>query len=133
VAGHVAYHAPIPVFILRAHSDTNMSADVDLHGIDSPHADHPRRVIAPLDGSPLAETALEPARVRAGALARPGSAVIRLALFIAPDRIEREYMPEALLIDGATSYTSERRRYLAVAQVDDWTRPSGVLPRSAWR
>jgi nucleotide-binding universal stress UspA family protein len=98
-----------------------MSADVDLRWIDSPHMDHPLRILVPLDGSPVAEAALEPTRVLASALASTGSALIRLALVIGPDRMEREYMPEALLLDGATAYlerTAQRLRLRCQAAAD---------------
>jgi nucleotide-binding universal stress UspA family protein len=115
---------------MSANSSENSSADVvDWRGIGSPHLDRPLRVLVPLDGSPLAETAIEPACVLASALARPGSAIIRLALVIAPDRMEREYMPEALLLDGATAYlerTAQRLRLRSQAAVDTDAAPCEV-------
>jgi nucleotide-binding universal stress UspA family protein len=139
VAGDVTHHAPMPVFILRAHTDTtrsaDMSADVDRRGLDNPHMDHPLRVFVPLDGSPLAETALEPARALASALAWPGAADIRLALVIAPDRMDRENMPEALLLDGATAYlerTAQRLRRRAQAAADAAADTDAALCEVTW-
>lgn len=103
VASHVAHHAPIPVFILRDHMDK----DTHGHRIERAPVDRPLHVFVPLDGSSLAETVLEPARILACALAGPPPAVIHLALVIAPYGADREYMPEALLLDGATAYLEQ--------------------------
>jgi nucleotide-binding universal stress UspA family protein len=75
-------------------------------------------VLAPLDGSPLAETALGYASALALALAKPGSAHIHLMLVVAPDRAMRKYMPDALLLDGAAAYLEKVAQRLP-SEVDD--------------
>jgi nucleotide-binding universal stress UspA family protein len=61
-------------------------------------------VLVPLDGSPLAETVLAPARALALALAAPGPADVHLTLVVAPYKAERTNMPDALILDGAKAY-----------------------------
>lgn len=96
VADHVAHHSPVPVLITREGAGSSMLVRADER--------RPLHVLVPLDGSPLAETALECAGALALALAKPGSAHVHLMLVVAPDRAMRTYMPDALLVDGATAY-----------------------------
>jgi nucleotide-binding universal stress UspA family protein len=91
VAEHVARYASVPVLILR---------DGDSLFKTSPQGDHPARVLVPLDGSPLAESALEPA----ARLAVAYGADLHLTLVVMPLETIRENMPEALIVDGVKSY-----------------------------
>jgi nucleotide-binding universal stress UspA family protein len=75
-------------------------------------------VLVPLDGSPLAETALAPASALALALAKPGPASVHLTLVVAPYRAVREYVPDALLLDGAATYLEQVAQRLR-SQGDD--------------
>jgi nucleotide-binding universal stress UspA family protein len=75
-------------------------------------------MLVPLDGSPLAETVLAPARTLALALTQPGPAYIHLLLVVPPYGAVREYMPDALLLDGATVYLEQVARGLR-SQGDD--------------
>jgi nucleotide-binding universal stress UspA family protein len=68
IAQKIARHAPIPVLILRGESPALAAPPVA--------GAAPRQVLVPLDGSPLAEAALQPAIEAATALGGP--AVVRL-------------------------------------------------------
>jgi nucleotide-binding universal stress UspA family protein len=70
VALKVARAAPVPVLVLHA------DGPVPAH----PHqdAERPLRVLVPLDGSPLAETALAPAAYLVAALAAPAEGALHL-------------------------------------------------------
>ncbi|HEX2348384.1 MAG TPA: universal stress protein [Ktedonobacterales bacterium] len=96
VADHIAHHSPIPVLIMREGAGSSMLERADER--------QPLHVLVPLDGSPLAETALGCASALALALAKPGSAHVHLMLVVAPYRAMRTYMPDALLLDGAAAY-----------------------------
>ena len=91
VAEHVSRYAPVPVFILR---------DNDTPFVTSAQRTRQPRILVPLDGSPVAEGALEPA-VR---LATAFGADLHLTLVVMPLEAMRENMPEALVMDGAKSY-----------------------------
>jgi nucleotide-binding universal stress UspA family protein len=67
VAHQLIHQNPVPVLILH-------------EGTPAPHADaaHPFSVLVPLDGSPLAETALVPAVNLVAALAAPGQGALHL-------------------------------------------------------
>jgi nucleotide-binding universal stress UspA family protein len=97
VAEHVAHHAPIPVLLLRGQDDRLASAE-------SNDVDHELRVLVPLDGSPLAETALAPAQALALTLAGAGRVAMHLLLVVAPYAAMPENMPDALLMEGAQAY-----------------------------
>jgi nucleotide-binding universal stress UspA family protein len=91
VAEHVARYAPVPTFILR---------DGDSLFTTSPREDRRPRVLVPLDGSPQAESALEPA----ARLAVAYGADLHLTVVVMPLEAVRENMPEALIVDGVKSY-----------------------------
>ncbi|HKW22919.1 MAG TPA: universal stress protein [Ktedonobacterales bacterium] len=94
VAEHVARYAPVPVLILR-HGEKLFKT--------TPQADRQPRILVPLDGSPLAEMALEPA----ASLALAFGADLHLALVVMPLEAMRENMPDALIVDGAKAYLSK--------------------------
>lgn len=103
VAQHVAHHSTAPVLVLRRHGE----AEAEAEGEDFSH------VLVPLDGSPLAESALEAARSLALALSAPGQARIHLVLVIAPYESVPSNMPEALIMEGAQSYLERVGQRLA--------------------
>jgi nucleotide-binding universal stress UspA family protein len=71
VAEKVAFHAPIPVLVLR-------------EGRPQPGADRPLRVLAALDGSPRAEEMLAPAAYITAALAPPAQGTLQLMRVVQP-------------------------------------------------
>lgn len=99
VAEHVSRYAPVPVFILR---------DDDTPFVVSAQQTRQPRVLVPLDGSSLAESALEPAAT----LAAVFGADAHLTLVVMPLEAMRENMPEALVVDGAKAYLDRTARRL---------------------
>ena len=95
VAQLIAHHSVAPVLILREHGTTLVAQHPDF--------EHLPRVLVPLDGSPLAEAALEPAADVAAALS-PTQAALHLALIVSPYEAMEENMPEALAVGGAKEY-----------------------------
>lgn len=71
VTHRVVHHSPVPVLVLRDDAPLPVDRPID--------ADHPLRALVPLDGSPLAETALEPAAYLIAALASPSISSLHLA------------------------------------------------------
>jgi nucleotide-binding universal stress UspA family protein len=110
VAVHVAHHAPIPVLIVRECAGSGALEDTDER--------QPLHMLVLLDGSPLAETVLAPASTLALALTQPGPAHIHLLLVVPPYGAVREYMPDALLLDGAAVYLEQVAQRLR-SQGDD--------------
>jgi nucleotide-binding universal stress UspA family protein len=70
VAQKIARHAAVPTLVLRSDGPNLMSATGD--------GKRSMRALAPLDGSPEAETALEPAARLVAALAAPGQGALHL-------------------------------------------------------
>jgi nucleotide-binding universal stress UspA family protein len=71
VAHKVVHHSPVPVLVLRDDAPLPTEPHID--------AARPLRALVPLDGSPLAETALEPAAYLIAALASPSGGALHLA------------------------------------------------------
>ena len=96
VADHLTRHAPMPVLVLRERgSIPPESADLE----------HLFRVLVPLDGSELAEEALEPAIRLATTLAAPHPAGLHLTMVVeAADVMARPPLPEAPVVDHARRY-----------------------------
>lgn len=95
VARHIVRHAQVPVLIVREEG----SSPFDSHG--SPVI----RALVPLDGSPIAEEAVEAAVRTVTALASPGRpGAITLAMVIDSAYVAAGYAPETLLREGAVSY-----------------------------
>ncbi|HLZ21394.1 MAG TPA: universal stress protein [Ktedonobacterales bacterium] len=116
VAQQLVRHAPVPVFVLREHGPS----------VIEPHPDmeHLFRVLVPLDGSPLAETSLEPAAALVSALTAPSQGALHLVLVLLPYEADTEYMPEALAMQGAKSYlggVAERLRTAHAGLHVTWT------------
>jgi nucleotide-binding universal stress UspA family protein len=119
VAEHVARQAKIPVLVLRQSQFSFWVQGAELvnvlHTPSSKVAIPDLRLLVPLDGSPLAEAALEPAASCALSLVRgvekatgaaPGSVGCRLhlALIVRPFETLAENMPETLVLTGAEAY-----------------------------
>jgi nucleotide-binding universal stress UspA family protein len=103
VAEHVARHAAVPVFLLRTASGPAFAGR-------PPDSEHRLRVLVPLDGSPLAEAALEPAAALVQALSSPSTATLHLATVLPPFAADPANMPDALTIEGAKSYLERTAR-----------------------
>lgn len=101
VAQKVAWHAPVPVLVLRQHTTT-----AGLH----PSIEQPLKVLVPLDGSALAKAALRPAAQLAAALAAPGQGAIHLVRVVKRDTLPGEILDpttkEHLLHKAKTYLTS---------------------------
>jgi nucleotide-binding universal stress UspA family protein len=97
VAQKIARHATVPTLVLRADGPDLMGAT----------GDGPRsmRALAPLDGSPEAETALDPAAHLVAALATPGQGALHL-LHVVPMEDANDTAPDAkrLLQEEAEAY-----------------------------
>jgi nucleotide-binding universal stress UspA family protein len=68
IAKQTVRSSPVPVLVLHEHGDT----------LSLTNADRPLRILVPLDGSPLAEAALEPAARLAALLSAPGIGTLHL-------------------------------------------------------
>ena len=119
VAEHVARQAHVPVLVLRQHQLPFWTEGAEL--VEAPkipglvEAFPQLRILVPLDGSPLAESVLEPAATCGVALVRgvelatrvpKGSigCLLHLVLVVRPIDILVENMPEALVVPGAEGY-----------------------------
>lgn len=94
VAEQIAHYAPVPVLILR---EQGLAL-----GAQHPDVEHLTRLLVPLDGSPLAEAALQPAACLAEAISSPPA--LHLVMVISSYEAMLASMPEALAIDGAKDY-----------------------------
>ena len=95
VANRIAHDSIAPVLILYARGDDG-SAEANPEQL--------AHILVPLDGSPLAEASLAPARALALALGEPGQAALHLMLVVTPSEAAPENMPQALIVDGAKAY-----------------------------
>lgn len=143
VAEHVVRDAHIPVLILRQHQLpfwTEVAELLDVPATPGTGVPFPNfRVLVPLDGSPLAETVLEPAAsctlslvqgVEQAVRAPRGSTgcLIHLVLVVRPIDTLAENRPEALLVSGAERYLSHISGRLGAAHPDtrvSWEVDSG--------
>jgi nucleotide-binding universal stress UspA family protein len=112
VAEHVVHHSPAPVLVLRGRESS-------IGDISAGDVEHRMRILVPLDGSPLAETALAPARGLALALAAPRPAEIHLTLIVSPYEAVPTNMPDALIVDGAKTYLERTAQRLLADGGDD--------------
>ena len=129
VAGHVARQAQVPVLMLRQHQLPFWTNGAELvAGSERPGqvaTVPPLRVLVPLDGSPLAESALEPAASCAQALVHGVEAVtgspsgsipclLDLVLVVRPfDRVA-ENIPEVLVVASAEGYLKRAAAWVEV-------------------
>jgi nucleotide-binding universal stress UspA family protein len=94
VAHQIAHHSPVPVLVLREGQAASL--------LTQPHAARPLCALVPLDGSPLAETALVPAANLVAALATPAEGTLHLTQVVklfptsADEGFVRELNSEAL-------------------------------------
>src|SRR5579884_1088027 len=109
VAQEVLHHSPIPVLIVPEHCES----------LPQPPEDTPLRVLVPLDGSPEAETALEPAALLITMLAGPRPAalqVVHILQRVAPTSVFQESSNGEIVIEeemrhrAATYMTSLAKR-----------------------
>jgi nucleotide-binding universal stress UspA family protein len=130
VAEHVARQSKIPVLVLRQSQFPFWVQGAELVNgvprVPDKLAISGLRVLVPLDGSPLAEAALEPAASCAVSLVRgveqaTGSAQgsvgchLHLALVLLPFETLAENMPEALVLTGAETYLQRVAKRLCSA------------------
>ena len=101
VAEKVVRHAPIPVFVLREEGPVPAGPH--------PDASRPLRVLVPLDGSPLAKTAIEPAAKLIAALAAPAQGALHLVRVVKPVASESEEKEP----EGSEQFLYKARRYLS--------------------
>jgi nucleotide-binding universal stress UspA family protein len=123
VAEHVARHAEVPVLMLRQSQLpfwTDGAELVELPPTERQAGSLPLlRVLVPLDGSPLAETVLDPAVSCMCALLRgarraigseeaasPGC-LLHLVLVVRPIDTVAENLPQALVVSGAKKYLGD--------------------------
>lgn len=118
VAQEVLHHSPVPVLIVPEHY-------VDL---PQPLDGSPLRILVPLDGSPEAETALEPAAQLITTLAGPRPAalqVVHIVQKVAPTRAFQESSNIDTLVEEemrrgvATYMTSLARRLASLIEIND--------------
>jgi nucleotide-binding universal stress UspA family protein len=94
VAHQIAHHSPVPVLVLREGQAAPL--------LSQTHAARPLCALVPLDGSPLAETALLPAANLVAALAAPSEGALHLTQVVkiftadANEGFVRELNQEAL-------------------------------------
>ena len=111
VAHTLAHESTVPTLVLHENVTASQLAHTD--------AARPLRVLVPLDGSPLAETALEPAAQLAASLATHGE--LHLTQVVKPRRASAkesfESSPNAELTARASTYlTQEAERWQAMAK-----------------
>jgi nucleotide-binding universal stress UspA family protein len=99
VAEHVARHSGAPVLVLQESGPI----PAGLH----PDPTQPMRMLVSLDGSKLAEAALEPACMLISALAGPDGAAVHLTVALTPLETDVRYMPEGLALEGARTYLAD--------------------------
>ena len=119
VAEHVAREAKVPVLLLREHELPFWTEGAEQAGMPKAVGQvgtfPSLRILVPLDGSPLAETVLEPAACCVVSLARGTELAIGIpegsieclldfVLILRPLDITLENMPGALVLTGAETY-----------------------------
>jgi nucleotide-binding universal stress UspA family protein len=101
VAEKVAFHAPIPVLVLREGRTALPDAQ--------PGVFHPLRTLVALDGSARAEEALEPAAYLTAALAAPSQGGLHLMRVVQPDTTNNsmgDLLGSEMMLQMASSYLS---------------------------
>jgi len=101
VAQKVARHSPVPVLVLR-------QGDTTLHALVT----RPMRIMVPLDGSKLAETALEPAAQLCAALSAPTQGELHLARILSPPEVQENNQP-VVITDTSSQVIADARAYLS--------------------
>jgi nucleotide-binding universal stress UspA family protein len=101
VAQKVARHSPVPVLVLR-------EGETTLHAL----APRPMRIMVPLDGSDLAETALEPAAQLCAALSAPTQGELHLARVLYPTEVQENNQP-VVVTDTSNQIIADAKAYLS--------------------
>ncbi len=131
VARQVSRWASVPLLLLRS---TASADEASITPLFDARLSTPRGVLVPLDGSPLAEVALEPAIELAKAIATPDSGAVHLLLALWPADTEADNMPEALALTGAHAYLQrlvEQLQQRAPEVTLTWSVISALDPASA--
>ena len=123
VAEHVARQAEVPVLMLRERQLPFWTDGAEL--VEMPPTQRQGgplpvlRVLVPLDGSPLAETVLDPAascvralvqgvrRATGSEVTSSGGCLLHLVLVVRPIDTIAENLPQALVVSGAKKYLGE--------------------------
>ncbi|HCJ35231.1 MAG TPA: hypothetical protein DHV65_13180, partial [Ktedonobacter sp.] len=93
--------SPVPVLVLR-------QGDTTLHALVT----RPMRIMVPLDGSKLAETALEPAAQLCAALSAPTQGELHLARILSPPEVQENNQP-VVITDTSSQVIADARAYLS--------------------
>ena len=110
VAGHVVHDSLAPVLVLRATDEGESSAEresggeSERQGGGGTEGPLPLRVLVPMDGSPLAETALAPAAALGRALSGSRPVAVMLLMVVTPYEELATNTPTTLLVDSAQGY-----------------------------
>src|SRR5947209_18308742 len=107
VSQKVARHSPVPVLVLREDG----SVPVNLH----PDGMRPVRVLVPLDGSSLAETALAPAAHLSAALSAPAQGALHVAQVLRLPVMD-EYSQNGQLAEMKKQGIREAQAYLSTVE-----------------
>ena len=133
VAQQVVRHAAVPVLVLRQRGTPEAAGGAGSAGVNvrqspppgsvsSAAARLPVRVVVPLDGSTIAEAALEPAVELGRALAATGidtggqgsaAVALHLLLVVSPYYAVPDNQPFTLLVDGARAYLAHMAEQLS--------------------
>ena len=127
VARAASRWAPVPVLLLRSFGNSPLP-------LFDPQSVSGHGVLVPLDGSPLAEIAIEPAISLAQAIAQPGRGAIHLLLALWPTEAQPDNMPDSLALSGAQTYLralTERLQTSGNAPQVTWSVVSEFDPASA--
>ena len=112
VAEKVAFHAPIPVLVLR----DGRTALLD----PQPEVSHPIRTLVALDGSARAEEVIEPAAYLTAALAAPARGALHLFRVVQQDSTSNqvgEFLESKTMLRVARSYLSSTVDRLSEGQL----------------
>ena len=105
VAHKVVHHSPVPVLVLRDDAPLPTETHLDAAG--------PLRALVPLDGSPLAETALEPAAYLVAALTSPSGGALHLAQVV---KLPSTTHDEEFIAKIGTEILDNAKTYLAAVK-----------------
>lgn len=112
VAQHVSRHSPVPVLVLREHGTAPTSP--------FPDHTHPLRsvtALVALDGSKLAEVALEPAAYLVAALAAPARGTLILSFVVKVPAARDKLEMEEHMLDEARKYLMDVAEYLQAGEL----------------
>lgn len=124
IAREAVHHSPVPILVLKEHGELFLEA---------PKARR-FRMLVPLDGSPLAETALQPALQLLTALAAPDAAEMHLVQVVDLPAIEDKPLLRAYEIKNEQAQAvKEAEDYLQKVRQDfAQSIPAAVRPMITW-